>query len=81
MAGNAVSGVLIESTKSWASVFYLFGGIGVLWYILWQLLCYNGPESHPFISDEEKQYLNDSISGLSKREVINIVLSLIKKFQ
>lgn len=31
-------------------------------------LCYSTPNSHPFISDEEKEYLNNNIiaSGLHK---------------
>ncbi|XP_047119767.1 putative inorganic phosphate cotransporter isoform X1 [Schistocerca piceifrons] len=68
IVANAVSGVVIEATQSWDSVFYLFGGIGVLWFILWQLLCYSDPNSHPFISDEEKKYLNETIGNVDRKE-------------
>lgn len=69
IVSNSISGVLINSTKSWASVFYLFGGAGVLWFILWQLLCYSEPESHPFISDEEKAYLKKELENVSEESL------------
>lgn len=62
---NLVSGYLITATADWASVFYLFGGLGILWYVLFQLLCYSDPKQHPFISDEEKQYLHEEIQSIS----------------
>lgn len=61
VVGNAVSGALIEATKDWASVFYLFGGLGILWFIVWTLICYSDPDSHPFISDKEKTFLNKEL--------------------
>ncbi|KAK9693157.1 Major Facilitator Superfamily [Popillia japonica] len=67
VVGNALSGYLIEITKDWATVFYVFGALGVLWVICWTLLCYSDPESHPYISDEERNYLrkelNETASG------------------
>ncbi|KAF5280927.1 hypothetical protein FQA39_LY17933 [Lamprigera yunnana] len=63
--GNSVSGILIKETQSWASVFYLFGGLGVVWFIIWIFLCYSDPESHPFISDKEKQFLKKELANIS----------------
>lgn len=54
---NSISGTLIHATKSWASVFYFFGVMGCLWTFLWTILCYSDPDSHPYISDKEKSYL------------------------
>lgn len=34
IAGTLFSGILLQD-GNWSSVFYLFGGIGVLWFILW----------------------------------------------
>lgn len=33
--GSFVSGFLLSGGKDWANVFYLFGGMGVLWFIFW----------------------------------------------
>ena len=51
-----LSGFLCE-TLGWESVFYVFGALGVLWFIVWVLLVSNGPEVHPRISVEEREYL------------------------
>ncbi|KAK5641112.1 hypothetical protein RI129_009659 [Pyrocoelia pectoralis] len=69
--GNAASGVIIDSTGSWESVFYVFGGIGVIWFIFWVFLCYSEPNSHPFISDEEKKFLEKELKDVwqSRRSV------------
>ncbi|XP_021935626.1 putative inorganic phosphate cotransporter isoform X2 [Zootermopsis nevadensis] len=71
VVGTALSGVLIEySSIGWPSVFYLFGSLGVLWFFAWIALCYNDPQSHPFISDEEKAFLEQSIGGLDNKKDI-----------
>ncbi|KAF5270577.1 hypothetical protein FQR65_LT05475 [Abscondita terminalis] len=64
--GNALSGFIIDSTKSWESVFYVFGVFGIVWFILWVILCYSDPDSHPFITDQEKNFLEKELTGISK---------------
>ncbi|XP_049788970.1 putative inorganic phosphate cotransporter [Schistocerca nitens] len=66
VVGNSLSGLLLYLTQSWESVFYVFGGISVLWFIAWQYLCYSSPSSHPFISEEESIFLDKTIGGLEK---------------
>ena len=41
----------------WESVFYVFGSVGVLWFIVWSLLVFDGPDVHPRISHDEREYL------------------------
>ncbi|XP_044758922.1 putative inorganic phosphate cotransporter isoform X2 [Coccinella septempunctata] len=65
---NSISGTLIHATKSWASVFYFFGVMGCLWTFLWTILCYSDPDSHPFISDKEKNYLKREMSASIKEK-------------
>ncbi|GJQ72217.1 hypothetical protein Trydic_g3308 [Trypoxylus dichotomus] len=65
VVGNSLSGYLIHVTKDWATVFYVFGALGVLWVILWTLLCYSDPESHPYISDEERDYLRKELNEIA----------------
>ena len=52
-----VSSYLCESRLGWPSVFYLFGGLGVLWFVAWALLVHDGPDVHPRISPQEKMFL------------------------
>ncbi|XP_067000244.2 putative inorganic phosphate cotransporter isoform X2 [Anabrus simplex] len=69
VVGTALSGALLHySTGNWDVVFYLFGGLGVLWFIVWTLICYNDPSSHPFISDEEKKFLEKTIGGTQRQK-------------
>lgn len=35
IAGTYLSGLVITETGEWQSVFYLFGALGILWFILW----------------------------------------------
>ncbi|XP_066254786.1 putative inorganic phosphate cotransporter isoform X2 [Euwallacea similis] len=70
VVGNSVSGALIGATNDWAIAFYFFGAMGILWFIIWTLLCYPDPKSHPFISDKEKTYLSKHISNLSNKEKV-----------
>lgn len=50
-------------------MFYVFGGMGVAWWLLWNLLCYSDPSSHPFISDKERKYLEEEIGGERSKDL------------
>lgn len=65
---NLISGHLITATKDWASVFYLFGGLGILWYVFFQFLCFSDPKQHPYITDEEREFLEKELESVSKEQ-------------
>ncbi len=44
---------VIVLTLGWSWAFYLFGAVGVLWYLLWVRLASDTPETHATISEEE----------------------------
>ncbi|XP_054722553.1 sialin-like [Uloborus diversus] len=50
-----LSGILCDSQflGGWPSVFYVFGFLGCLWFVLWAFLIYETPEKHPYISKTE----------------------------
>ena len=37
--------------------FLLLGIAGCVWFVLWALLVYEDPDSHPFISQKEYDYI------------------------
>jgi len=41
----------------WEAAFYIFGSCGIVWFICWALLVYEAPETHPRISEEEKDLI------------------------
>ncbi|KAG6442415.1 putative inorganic phosphate cotransporter [Manduca sexta] len=64
IAGSYFSGLIMHE-GSWENVFYMFGGLGIVWFVLWTLLCYSTPNTHPFISDSEKKFLNQNVDSLA----------------
>ncbi|KAL1452530.1 hypothetical protein WDU94_006753 [Cyamophila willieti] len=69
MASSAISGFILHWTNNyWPLVFYFFGGLSLLWYLIWNIICYNDPGSHPWISQKEKDYLEKELGGLSRRK-------------
>lgn len=64
IVGTALSGVLISYYKTWESVFYFFGVIAIIWFLIFVLICYKDPESHPFIKESEKDYLRREMGTL-----------------
>ncbi|XP_035223109.1 sialin-like isoform X3 [Stegodyphus dumicola] len=54
-----VSGWLSSSDLlgGWPSVFYVFGTLGCLWFLLWSILVYETPKNHPSISSRELQHI------------------------
>ncbi|XP_043919804.1 sialin-like isoform X1 [Protopterus annectens] len=45
----------------WSYVFYIFGAVGVLWFILWAFLVSDTPETHKGISPVEKEFIISSL--------------------
>ncbi|XP_006914627.1 vesicular glutamate transporter 3 isoform X2 [Pteropus alecto] len=55
-----LAGVLVQYI-GWASVFYIYGMFGIIWYMFWLLQAYECPAAHPTISLEERTYIETSI--------------------
>uniref|UniRef100_A0A3B3XPW7 Sialin n=1 Tax=Poecilia mexicana TaxID=48701 RepID=A0A3B3XPW7_9TELE len=47
----------------WPYVFYLFGAVGVVWFVLWAFLVFDSPNSHPRISEQERLYITNSLKN------------------
>lgn len=41
----------------WKATFFAIGGLGVIWMVPWFILYKAGPDQHPWISAEERQYI------------------------
>ncbi|OBS57466.1 hypothetical protein A6R68_11411, partial [Neotoma lepida] len=55
----------------WTYVFYLFGIIGIVWFILWMWIVSDTPETHKTISHYEKEYIVSSLKNqLSSQKVV-----------
>ena len=64
VVANSLSGVILHySTVGWPAVFYVFGAIGILWFLIWLVTCYNNPDAHPFISEREQKFLHERMDA------------------
>ena len=72
-SGAAIGGIvafpLISTLAiyfSWQYIFILIGVVGLLWLIPWLIMVKSPPQSHPWISDEERQYI---LSGQQNQDL------------
>ncbi|XP_071385715.1 sialin isoform X2 [Centroberyx affinis] len=47
----------------WTYVFYVFGAVGLVWFVLWALLAFDTPNTHPRISERERLYITTSLKN------------------
>ena len=66
----------------WPSVFYVFGGLGCLFFIPWMYFIHNIPNEHPKISKEELQYIqaNVTVSMKKKKKIPWCLILTSRKF-
>uniref|UniRef100_A0A3P9H8S6 Sialin n=1 Tax=Oryzias latipes TaxID=8090 RepID=A0A3P9H8S6_ORYLA len=47
----------------WTYVFYIFGIIGLVWFVLWAFFVFDSPNTHPRISERERLYITNSLKN------------------
>nr|XP_057914003.1 sialin [Doryrhamphus excisus] len=47
----------------WTYVFYIFGAVGLLWFVLWSFLVFDSPNTHRWISERERLYIVSSLKN------------------
>ncbi|KAL9881863.1 major facilitator superfamily transporter 10 isoform 2-T2 [Glossina fuscipes fuscipes] len=64
----------LDFLGGWPLSFYLFGAMGLIWFIFWMFLVYDKPSMHPRISTKERMYIENSMHliRLSGRRFSNI---------
>jgi len=51
---------IINKYCGWEWVFYIQGGLSLVWCILWVIFVFDTPSKHPFVSDAEKNFISAS---------------------
>ena len=64
-----ISGILSASV-GWESVFYVFGVVGCIWCVLWLIFVKASPATDPWITKEEKRFIEKSLSNQTKNEQV-----------
>uniref|UniRef100_A0A0A1WNA6 Sialin n=1 Tax=Zeugodacus cucurbitae TaxID=28588 RepID=A0A0A1WNA6_ZEUCU len=57
----------LDFLGGWPSAFYIFGLLGIVWFIFWMYLVYDKPSVHPRISYKERDYIERSIRTMQPR--------------
>ena len=52
-----IIGILFVFLGSWQATFIAVGALGFLWLVPWLIIYKSGPESHPWLSEDERQYI------------------------
>ncbi|KAF0027708.1 hypothetical protein F2P81_020449 [Scophthalmus maximus] len=47
----------------WTYIFYVFGAVGVVWFVFWALFVFDSPNTHPRISERERLYITSSLKN------------------
>ncbi|KAJ0176727.1 hypothetical protein K1T71_007906 [Dendrolimus kikuchii] len=51
----------LDFAGGWPLCFYIFGGLGVVWFVGWIFLIYDSPHKHPRICPKEIEYITYTI--------------------
>jgi ACS family sodium-dependent inorganic phosphate cotransporter-like MFS transporter 6/7/8 len=63
------TGAICGSSLGWPSAFYIYGGCGIVWAVVFVIFAENSPSDHKKISAEEKRYIESSNSISHERKV------------
>lgn len=67
-----LSGYMLKSGLGWPSIFYLFGGIAVLWFVCWCYFICETPSKHKTITNAELEYIQANI-GYTGEQAQNLL--------
>ena len=64
-----IVGILFVFLGSWQATFIAVGALGFLWLVPWLIIYKSGPESHPWLSEDERQYILTGQKNAETNEV------------
>ncbi|CAH1173696.1 unnamed protein product [Phaedon cochleariae] len=66
-----IAGFISNSSYGWPLVFYLYGGLGILWAITWFIVGSDSPSKHKSITPVERKYIECGIPSDDDRKNIS----------
>ncbi|CAH1989074.1 unnamed protein product [Acanthoscelides obtectus] len=61
VTGCGLTGVIIHETGHWYMPFYVWAAMALLWYIFYSFMVFSGPDSHPFITEAERDQVLEEV--------------------
>ena len=74
-----ISGVIIDYF-GWPWVFYSFGIMTLVWLVFWYWLMHDTPRSHPRISSDELQYIENSVNTEASKNKVKTISAILIHF-
>ncbi|XP_050511751.1 putative inorganic phosphate cotransporter isoform X2 [Diabrotica virgifera virgifera] len=69
ITSNLLSGYVANTEFGWPAIFYMYSIFGIMWCLLFWIFGENSPASHKTISQEEKKYIQLSLSTQEKKKL------------
>jgi predicted MFS family arabinose efflux permease len=60
---------IIAGSLGWQAVFYIHGGLAIIWCFLWAFFVVDETKNHPFMSEEEKTFIHDNHARVERKPV------------
>lgn len=67
--GGTLTGTMIQQSGNWALPFYVWSVVALVWFFFYAVWAYSTPQTHPFITDDEREYLESKIGAKTKFKV------------
>ncbi|XP_055373403.1 sialin-like [Condylostylus longicornis] len=61
---------LLATRYGWESLFYVFGAIGCVWFILWEIVVKSSPELDKYCPKEEAEYIRKTTGNKDNEKII-----------
>lgn len=68
----AITGFIASSWAGWPAAFYFFSGLGIVWIVVWIILGADSPATSRYIKEEERNYIETSLSVKKDEKVYTI---------
>lgn len=75
----SLCGIIIE-WYGWQYAFYATGTLGVLWWVAWVTRVYESPQEHPWISKEERDYIEESLQNTFDKKKVRCFVNVLFYF-
>ena len=54
----------LDFMGGWPLAFYIFGVLGLFWFIFWMVFVFDSPQTHPWISTAERTFIERSVQRI-----------------